>query len=100
MITPMVADALVDAEKVFGPQWIMEAIQIAAERNARNWRYIRAVLDDAKAKKKSPKLNNESKTKGTRNDAKPRPTSKPDAKQADPAAVAEINRRNSRKRGV
>lgn len=43
-LTPMMADALKDAEKTYPNEWIEEAIKIAVERNVRNWRYIEAIL--------------------------------------------------------
>ena len=44
-LTPMVGDELKDAEKDFPYEWIVEAIQIAVEKNVRNLRFIRAVLE-------------------------------------------------------
>lgn len=43
-LTPLIADALRDAEASFPQPWIQEAIKIAAERNKRSWSYILAVL--------------------------------------------------------
>lgn len=43
-LTPLLADALRDAEAAYGPEWVAEAIRIAAERNVRNWRYIQGIL--------------------------------------------------------
>lgn len=43
-ITPMLAEALSDAEESYPLHWIEEAIQIAVERNKRNWRYAEAIL--------------------------------------------------------
>lgn len=39
-----IADQLRAAEEEFPADWIAEAIAVAAERNARSWRYIEAVL--------------------------------------------------------
>lgn len=44
-LTPLIAEALKDLEQEFPPEWIQEAVQIAVEGQARNLRYIRAVLD-------------------------------------------------------
>ena len=44
-LTPLIADALRDAEQSYPYSWIEEAVRIAAERNKRNWRYIAAILD-------------------------------------------------------
>jgi DNA replication protein len=43
-ITPMIAETLQEAEDTYSYQWIEEAIQIAVERNIRNWRYVAAIL--------------------------------------------------------
>lgn len=44
-ITPMVADRLRDAEDEFPHEWIVEAIGLAVENNARKWSYVIAILD-------------------------------------------------------
>lgn len=43
-LTPLVADALRDAEKTYQANWIEDAFRIAVERNKRNWHYIEAIL--------------------------------------------------------
>jgi DNA replication protein len=43
-LTPLIADALRDAEKTYHADWIEEAFRIAVERNKRNWHYIEAIL--------------------------------------------------------
>ena len=43
-LTPMIAEALGDAENTYPKQWIEEAIRIAVEKNKRNWRYAEAIL--------------------------------------------------------
>ncbi|MEA4909527.1 MAG: DnaD domain protein [Anaerolineaceae bacterium] len=43
-LTPLIADALRQAEEDYPPNWIEDAIRIAVERNARNWRYVDRVL--------------------------------------------------------
>lgn len=45
LLTPLIADALREAEKTYPPEWIEEAVQIAVERNARSWRYVNAILE-------------------------------------------------------
>ncbi|MBN1965156.1 MAG: DnaD domain protein [Anaerolineae bacterium] len=45
LLTPMIADELRDAAETYPAVWIAEAIQLAVERNARNWRYTRAILE-------------------------------------------------------
>jgi DnaD/phage-associated family protein len=44
-LTPMIADALRDAENTYPEPWIEEALRIAVENNIRNWRYIVAILE-------------------------------------------------------
>lgn len=45
LLTPMIADALKDAEKEFPAGWLEEAVKLSVEHNKRSWRYIRAILD-------------------------------------------------------
>jgi DNA replication protein len=44
-LTPMIAEALGEAEDRFPATWIEEAMQIAVEKNVRNWRYVAAILE-------------------------------------------------------
>lgn len=43
-LTPMIAEALKDAERDYPAHWLEEAIRAAVENNARSWRYIEKVL--------------------------------------------------------
>ena len=43
-LTPMIADALKDAEETYHPEWIVEVIEIAVKNNKRNWKYCEAIL--------------------------------------------------------
>jgi len=43
-ITPILAEALADAEDEYPQNWIEEAFRIAVERNVRHWRYVEAIL--------------------------------------------------------
>jgi DnaD/phage-associated family protein len=43
-LTPLIADALRDAENTYQLDWIEDAFRIAVERNKRNWHYIEAIL--------------------------------------------------------
>ncbi len=62
-LTPLLAEELMDAEDRYPAAWIEEAFQIAVERNARNWRYVEAILkrwydegrDDQKDRRDSEK---------------------------------------------
>lgn len=56
-LTPMIADAIRDAEKTYPPDWIPEAIAIAVQKNIRNWKYVEAILKNCKAKNVRPSLN-------------------------------------------
>jgi len=56
-LTPIVADSITDACNTYPSEWIEQAIKIAVERNARNWKYVLTVLTNAKQNKKSPILN-------------------------------------------
>jgi DNA replication protein len=44
LLQPIIADELRDAEQSYPAEWIEEAFRIAAERNVRHWRYVRAIL--------------------------------------------------------
>ncbi|HMS00450.1 MAG TPA: DnaD domain protein [Anaerolineales bacterium] len=43
-LTPMIADALKDAEETYHAEWIAEAIELAVKNNKRNWKYCEAIL--------------------------------------------------------
>jgi len=43
-ITPMMAEILKDDEQTYPNSWIKDAIEIAVARNARNWKYVQAIL--------------------------------------------------------
>src|SRR5581483_1822304 len=45
-LTPIIADELKEAEADFPPEVILDAFRIAAENNARSWKYVRAILLD------------------------------------------------------
>ncbi len=44
-ITPMMAEILKADEAAYPAEWIEEAIRIAVARNARNWKYVQAILE-------------------------------------------------------
>lgn len=50
LLTPLIAEELQEAEKEFPADWIEEAFRLAVQRNARNWRYISAILKAWKEK--------------------------------------------------
>jgi len=45
VLTPMLAEAIKEAQTTYPREWIEDAIRYAVERNARSWRYISKVLD-------------------------------------------------------
>jgi DNA replication protein len=45
MLTPMIADELREAEKLYPQGWIGEAIKEAVNQNKRKWSYISAILE-------------------------------------------------------
>jgi DNA replication protein len=45
MITPLIAEDLKEAEKLYPPQWIEEAFKEAVTLNKRSWRYIARILE-------------------------------------------------------
>ena len=45
MLTPIQADRLREAEKIYPSSWIREAFEEAVTRNVRNWRYIESILE-------------------------------------------------------
>lgn len=44
-LTPIISDELREAEMVYPNPWFKEAIELAVINNARNWRYVRAILE-------------------------------------------------------
>ena len=45
MLTPMIADELREAEKLYPDTWIGDAIKEAVNQNKRKWNYISAILE-------------------------------------------------------
>ena len=45
LLQPLLAEELAEAANTYSEQWIEEAFRIAVERNVRNWRYIRGILE-------------------------------------------------------
>jgi len=43
-LTPLIADALRDAEKEYPVEWIEDAVRIAVKNNVRRWVYVEAIL--------------------------------------------------------
>jgi DNA replication protein len=45
LLQPIIAEELRDAEDTYPEEWIEDAFRVAAENNARSWRYIRSILE-------------------------------------------------------
>ena len=43
-LTPLIADALKDAEGLYSAEWIADTIELAVKNNKRNWKYCEAIL--------------------------------------------------------
>ena len=43
-LTPLIADALKDAEDTYSAEWVAETIGLAVRNNKRSWRYCEAIL--------------------------------------------------------
>lgn len=56
-LTPLIADALKDAEETFSAEWVAEAIDLAVKNNKRNWRYCEAILKRWKEEGRAEKQN-------------------------------------------
>jgi DnaD/phage-associated family protein len=56
-LTPMIADALNDAEATYPPMWVAEAIELAVKHNKRSWKYSEAILRRWKEEGRAEKQN-------------------------------------------
>lgn len=43
-LTPLIADALKEAEQSYPAEWVAEALEIAVKSNKRSWKYAEAIL--------------------------------------------------------
>jgi DnaD/phage-associated family protein len=43
-LTPLIADALKDAEETYSAEWVADTIDLAVKNNKRSWRYCEAIL--------------------------------------------------------
>jgi len=57
LVQPIIAQELIEAEETYPAAWIEDAFRIAAERNVRNWRYVRAILERWAAEGKDDERN-------------------------------------------
>jgi DnaD/phage-associated family protein len=44
-LTPIIAEALMEAEKTYPPRWIEDAFREAVKSNVRKWRYVESILE-------------------------------------------------------
>jgi len=56
-LTPLIADALKDAEDTFSSEWIADAIELSVKNNKRNWKYCEAILKRWKEEGRAEKQN-------------------------------------------
>lgn len=56
-LTPLIADALKDAEQAYPMDWINEAIELAVRNNKRSWSYCEAILKRWKEEGRGAKQN-------------------------------------------
>jgi DNA replication protein len=56
-LTPLIADALIDAEATYTSEWVADAIDLAVKHNKRSWKYSEAILkrwkEEGRAEKQS-----------------------------------------------
>ena len=56
-LTPLIADALKDAEETYSSEWVADAIELAVKNNKRNWKYCEAILKRWKEEGRAEKQN-------------------------------------------
>jgi DnaD/phage-associated family protein len=56
-LTPLIADALKDAEATYSAEWTADAIELAAKNNKRSWKYCEAILKRWKDEGRGEKQN-------------------------------------------
>jgi len=56
-LTPLIADALKDAEDLYPASWISDAIELAVRNNKRSWSYCEAILKRWKEEGRGQKQN-------------------------------------------
>ncbi len=65
MLTPMIAEELAEAEKLYPGDWIHDAVREAVSLNKRNWRYIARILENWSAEGRSDGTHKRDTKKGT-----------------------------------
>jgi DNA replication protein len=69
-LTPLIADALRDAEQAYAHEWIADAITLAVEHNKRSWKYCEAILKRWKEEGRGQEQNRRDHQAARRNDAR------------------------------
>jgi DnaD/phage-associated family protein len=64
-LTPLIADALKDAEATYHAEWIKDAIEIAVKNNKRNWKYTEAILKRWKEEGRAKRQDRQDSEKGS-----------------------------------
>jgi DnaD/phage-associated family protein len=66
-LTPLIADALKDAEDTYSAEWVADTINLAVRNNKRSWRYCEAILkrwkEEGRGKKQDRRDNKEDRDK-------------------------------------
>jgi DNA replication protein len=56
-LTPLIADALRDAQEQYSPDWVTDAVELAVMHNKRSWKYCEAILQRWKEEGRAEKQN-------------------------------------------
>jgi DNA replication protein len=64
-LTPLIADMLKEAETLYDPAWIEEALTLAVKNNKRNWKYVEAILKRWKEEGRNGQKDKQSADKGS-----------------------------------
>jgi DnaD/phage-associated family protein len=71
-LTPLIADALRDAENNYPAEWIGESIELAVKNNKRSWKYCEAILKRWKEEGRAEKQDRRDAEKVSRDDIQKR----------------------------
>ena len=71
-LTPLIADALKDAEETYSAEWIAETIELAVKHNKRSWKYCEAILKRWKEEGRGEKQDRRDTEKASRQDIQKR----------------------------
>ena len=64
-LTPLIADALKDAETLYSEAWIADTIELAVKNNKRSWKYCEAILKRWKAEGRHGQKDKQDNVKGS-----------------------------------